>query len=258
MFFHFRVFLHSILFFIILRLVLIESVSAFFISLLFEKPIILCFIIVFFLLIITVSVFRVGGRWIMVPIPAILTISSIGLIAFIDSPIQKFIFEILVTIIYYFSLLGIYRLGSYSKDKTAKAIISASAMAAIFFFFSVVYGSYLNFVIPLWIIMLVFFCASVLICFQYFKLIDGDTERIFIYSLIMGIAMTEIAWTLSFWPFGYLTTGVIMLIFYYVLWDLMQSNFNGNLSKRRVLNNMIFFGSLAIVVLMTSRWMPVV
>jgi len=70
--------------------------------------------------------------------------------------------------------------------------------------------------------------------------------------------MAEIVWILNFWPFGYLTTGVISLIFYYVFWDLIQCHFFNMLSKKRVLGHMLIFGFLVAMVLSSTRWLPLV
>lgn len=258
MFFHLKSFIHSILFFLVLRLILSEAVSGFLIDLLFNRPFLLVVFICLLASIISFGALSVGKKWKMLPIPILLTASSVGLVAFIDSSAQKFAFEILATLMYYFCLLGIYRLHMYAKDQTARAIISLSAISAIFFFYSSLYGAYLNFTISLWMILSVFFMATCAVGFQYFSLTGHDKKMVLIYSAAIGMAMTEIAWALSFWPFGYLTTGVVLLIFYYVLWDMVYVYFIGDLSKKRVLGNMVLFGSLVVLVLASSKWLPVV
>lgn len=258
MFFHLRVFLHSVFFFLLLKLVISETVSGFLVKWVFESPLLLFISMMSFVIAISMSVLRIGKKWSVLPIPVLLAVSSVGLVAFIDSSSQKFFFILLSAAIYYFCLLGIYRLNSYFKDKTARSILASSGVAAVFFFYSAVYGSYLNFTIPLWSVMSAFFLASFLVSMQYFRLMEKNKKRALLFSLVMGLSMTEIAWVLSFWPFGYLTTGVIMLIFYYVIWDLACTYFGQNLSKRRMVANMTFFGILVSVVLLSSRWLPVV
>jgi hypothetical protein len=154
--------------------------------------------------------------------------------------------------------LGIYRLKFYEKDQTAIGIIGAGAVATIFFFYSAVYGIYLNFVFPLWALMLAFLFVTTLVSFQYLWILKKDLKMVWSYSLVLGLIMTEIAWVLNFWPFGYLTTGVIALIFYYIFWDLVVGAFNGILTKKKVIINMAFFNSLVLIVLLSSHWLPVV
>ena len=106
--------------------------------------------------------------------------------------------------------------------------------------------------------MALFLLATTLISYQYFQLIGNDTKKSWVYGLVMGLAIMEISWVLNFWPFGYLTTGVVMLIFFYLLWDLAHSHLLDMLSKRRVAANVVFFGILATIVLVSSKWLPVV
>lgn len=132
-------------------------------------------------------------------------------------------------------------------------------MATAFLFYSSVYGIYLNFAVPIWGLMLAYCAGTVLLSYQYFLVIDSQQERrVKIYSLILGLSLSEIAWVVNFWPFGYLTTGVIVLMFYYILWDLVQSHFLQALSKKRVFVHLMFFGLLIGMVLASTRWVPVV
>ncbi len=258
MFFHLRVFMHSLIFFLILRLVATKIISEFLSSLVLNNLFLLLLLVMGYGLIITISVLKIGKRFNMLPIPIILAISSVGLMSFIDSDVKKFIFICSASIVYYLCLLGIYRIKSYNKDETARGAISLAAVVAIFIFYASVFGVYLNFSIPLWIVMVFFLIPTTLVSYQYLQLIENNSKRVWLYSLIIGISMTELSWVLNFWPFGYLTTGVIMLIFYYVIWDLAYSYFLKIMSKRRVVTNIIFFGILVTVVLMSSKWLPVI
>lgn len=170
---------------------------------------------------------------------------------------KKQIFNILSSTIYYLALLGVYRLALRPKDQTAKAMLAAATASTMFFFYAASYGIYLNFAIPLWQLMTFYLLVTFSSSYQYFKAIDAESKKSsFNYSFLLGFVMMEIAWMINFWPFGYLTTGVILLIFYYILWDLTQSYFLDLLSKRRVLVNIIFFGFLIGSVLSSSRWFP--
>ncbi|KKT94954.1 MAG: hypothetical protein UW95_C0006G0019 [Parcubacteria group bacterium GW2011_GWC1_45_14] len=250
--------MHSVLFFLILEAVVRESVSDFLSSLVSGNLSLLFLITIVYVLVLGVSALKIGKRWAMLPIPIMLGLSSVGLLAFIDSDTKKFAFIVLTSIVYYFCLLGLYRFKSCHKDQTARGMIAATAVSAIFLFYCSAYGIYLNFSIPLWVVMILFLLPTTLISYQYFQLIEEDKGKVWLYSLVIGLAMTEISWVLNFWPFGYLTTGVTMLIFYYVLWDMVQSYFLKIMSKGRVVTNIVFFGILATMVLMSSRWLPVV
>jgi len=258
MFFHLRVFLHSLFFFLVLELVFRETVSDFLASLLSDNLSLLIILMIAFVISISVSALKIGKRWGMVSVPVVIAVSSVGLIPFIDSDSKKFAFILLAWAVYYACLLGLYRFRSYQKDQTARGIISATSMASLFLFYSVVYGIYLNFSIPLWLVMCAFLFPTVLVSFQYFQLVKKEKREVWLYSLVMGLVMAEMFWVLNFWPFGYLTTGVMMLIFYYIFWSIANNHFLSAISKKRTVANIVFFGILATMVLMSSRWLPVV
>jgi len=258
MFFHILIFLYSIVFLFIVEFATTDFANGMFSSLL-EKGLwveVLIFVALFgYFFQVARSVSR---RISMTPLPMLFVISTIGLLYFAQSGKQQQTLIAICTIGYYFIHLALYRMRVYQKDQTAHGLISAGSIATIFLFYSTAYGIYLNFDIPLAIFMLVMMLATTIISFQYFWIINRDKKNVLNYSLVLGLVMAEIVWVLNFWPFGYLTTGAITLIFYYVFWDLVQCHFLNELSKKRVVTNLVFFGVLVALVLSSTQWLPVV
>jgi hypothetical protein len=202
---------------------------------------------------------RISGQWIFSVLPVFFVLSAIAQLYLIGLAYEQQIFIFLASVMYYLSLFSAYRLGQYGGDRTARGMNMAAAFATIFFTFSSAYGLYLNFLVPLYYLMLVYLIVTLLVSYQYFVIIKSDQRKIvWMYSFLLALIMAELVWTMNFWPFGYLTTGVIALILYYVLWDLAQSHFLNLLSRRRVVANMIFFSALVIVVLLSAKWIPVI
>lgn len=201
---------------------------------------------------------KIGKTWSNTIIAPMFTASAFALLYLIDSLFEKEIFTLLGFILYYIGLLGIYRLKDYEKDQTARGMIAAGSSAAAFFFYTASYGFYLNFLVPLWILMLAFLMATTAVSYQYFRIINDKKRIVWSYSITFGMIMAEVAWVINFWPFGYLTTGVIILMLYYIFWDLIQSYFLNILSKKRVAANVVFLSFLIALVLLTSHWLPVV
>ena len=199
-----------------------------------------------------------GGRWLFSILPAFFTIFSIALIYLISDFAEQQIFILLTSFVYYLACLGAFRLKEYQSDLTARGMIMAASMVTIFFAFTAAYGFYLNFFVPLYFLMIIYLIVSLLVSYQYFRLINENKRTVWIYSFLLALIMAELIWTMNFWPFGYLTTGVIALILYYVLWDLVQSYFLNLLSRKRVVANMVFFSVLVILVLLSSKWLPTV
>jgi len=216
-------------------------------------------VMIFLLMVSAYGSRKIGGRWFFSVLPIFFTFSSLALLYLITLEFEQQIFIALASVMYYLSLLGAYRLGIYAGDKTARGMNMAAMAATIFFTYAGAYGLYLNFFVPLYYLMLVYLIVTLLVSYQYFSIIQSDNKkRAWTYSFLLALVMTELIWTMNFWPFGYLTTGVIALILYYVLWDLVQSYFLNILSKKRVVANMIFFSVLTVMVLLSAKWLPVV
>lgn len=175
----------------------------------------------------------------------------------IDFNIERHIFIIISGLVDYFLLFGIYRISKKPDSKTAKGVIDMSLMAVIFLFFSSTYGVYLNFDIPSWALMTFYFFNIALISYQYFLLVgEENKKKLQVYSLVLGFGVLEMGWTINFWPFGYLTTGTVLLMFYYIIWDLSQNYLRDILSVKKVLVNLVFFVFMSIIILYSSIWLP--
>lgn len=258
MFFHFQIFIFSLIFWTILKFFASDYAGEFLWTM-SEKSYWLMAIFFAFLFAYFFDIAkRISRKINMTSMPVLFVASSLGMLYFVRTQKQENLLIILLSAVYYFIHLAYYRLRSCKTDKTSLGILAAGSLATIFIFYSVSYGIYLNFAIDLWVLMVSLALATSLISFQYFILINDDKNKVMNYSFVLGLAMAEIVWMLNFWPFGYLTTGVINLIFYYVLWDMVHSHFRDELTKRRIAVNMVFFGLLIAMVLTSTRWMPVV
>ena len=209
---------------------------------------------------------QLGRRWRYSILPVLFSASSTALLYLIAPNYEQQIFILLAGIMYYFSLFGAYRLGQYEGDKTAQGMNMAASSATVFFTYASAYGLYLNFLVPLYILMLAYLAITLLVSYQHFIIIypqagdamNKDRKTVWIYSFLLALAMSELIWTMNFWPFGYLTTGVIALILYYVLWDIISSHFLNILSRRRVVSNTVIFSILILLILLSSKWIPVI
>lgn len=214
-------------------------------------------------LLLAVSIFqgrKIGGRWSFSVLPSFFSISSISLLYLIGPVYEEQVFIFLASVMYYLALFGAYRLRHYSEDKTAQGMIMAATASTIFFTYASFYGIYLNFLVPLYVLMVAYLAVTLLVSYQHFSIIRKGNDKLptWIYSFLLSLAMTELIWTMNYWPFGYLTTGAIALILYYVLWDIIQSYFLGLLRKKRVVANTILFSVLIGLILLSSKWIPVI
>lgn len=201
--------------------------------------------------------FNVGKRVVYAFLPFALAVSSVGLLYFIDNTQEQQIFGILISFLFYVTLLGIKRICKNSLDMTARSLFSAALIATIFLFYAVVYGFYINFNIPLWLFILLHFVFVACVTFVSLRAYSSDYRRIILYSVVIAFAMIQLVWMANFWPFGYLTMATISLMFYYALWDLVQMVFLETLSKKRIVITIIYCVVLTLAVLLTTQWLLV-
>ncbi len=213
--------------------------------------------VIFYSIPVIFSGWNVGKNIIYAFLPFAVSMSSLGLLYFIDDMREKQIFGILVAMLYYATLLGIKRISKNPFDMTARSLFSSSLIATIFLFYAVVYGYYINFSIPLWMFILTNFFFVAMVTFVSLRAYSSDYRRIMLYSIIIAFAMMQLVWMANFWPFGYLTMATISLMFYYVLWDLVQMTFLETLSKRRIVITIIYCVVLTMAVLITTQWLLV-
>lgn len=188
-------------------------------------------------------------------LPGLLSLTAPILLSLIDHPGERQLFTIISAGMYYFALLGIFRLRHAPKDRTAQAFLNSSVMAAMFFFYAGLYGFYLNFSFPLWGLMLLFFTGTAMTSYVTFIGLERkEPNRVIVYSVLLGLVMGEMAWVMSFWPFGYLTTGSLGLIFFFIVWDISFDAFRKSLSLKRAVIRLLFFFSLILLLLVSTPW----
>ncbi len=215
-------------------------------------------------------------------IPFFLSIGSLNLLYLIDGQIERILFIVLATIVHYLSLLGAYRLKRYDCDQTAQGMINLATIVTIFFWFVSNYGWYLNFKIGNWVLVVSFIASTFLIalpsltiCFvscykiNYRQKKQRETKKNFVvalkqqlkvkkialfFSSILAFIMGEVIWGLSFWPFGYLITGMTAVIIFFLFWSVVRRFIMGRLTKKFVTANIVMMLILIILMILTSPW----
>jgi hypothetical protein len=250
------------------------------------------FAILFFLIVFSILVvWPMAGKMRFLAIPFFLSLGSLSLLYLIDGIIEKQVFVVLSGIVYYLALLGAYRLRLYESDQTAQGMVNLATLATGFFWFVSNYGWYLNFTISAWSLVITFVGSTFLIGLPSLRIIseasrkikeravkntlktkkerdkfseenDFCTERdylkVIMLNFVISLIMGQTIWALALLPFGYLTTGVIALIIYFVLWDMVRISILGIQSKKSIVINV----GLSIIavsgILFSAQWALVV
>lgn len=181
-------------------------------------------------------------------------ISSWLLLFFVDDVEKQHIFSILLSCLFFFVLLVYYRWQEGQLVGVAKGVVSSVTVITAFLFFSVSIGVAINYALPIWISMICIGGGSYLLMRQYLSGITKENMHTRRYSIAVGLFFAELGWFVQFWPFGYLTTGVILLILYYVLWDVLSSYIEGVFTRLRAWGDILVLVILVSMVLLTTPW----
>ncbi len=251
MFFHFTIFIWTVAFFLSLELLALNPTLSEWNGYGFS--------ILFLSCIAAISVKKVTKKYSGIPIPLLFAIATPTLLFLIDKLFHRQLFAFLASIAFYSLLLGLYRLRFAPRDETARAFLSASAMAALFLFFASMYGLYLNFTVPLPVLLLSFFLGTLGIAYQtFFSVSFGNRKQSLLYASFLGLVSAEAVWVASFWPFGYLTSGAVLLVFFSFLWEFLFSDLSGVFSQKRMYTRAALSLFLFALLLSSSPWRMVV
>lgn len=181
-------------------------------------------------------------------------IFSWALLLFIDDMVRQHIFSVISGSLLFWMLWGYRRWHEGPLVGMTKSILSAITIASVFLFFSVLIGILINYSVPIWSFMGFMGFGAYILTHQYLSGIARDNVHVKMYSVAVGIFFVELGWMTQFWPFGYLTTGVILLILYYVLWDVLSSYTEGVFTRSRAWGDVTVLIVLVSMVLLTTPW----
>lgn len=247
MIFHFIVFLYSAAFFgmlsFLIRQPIVPSWTWYGITLLV------------FVVLSLAAARRLTDKWYTAYLPSVVAFSTLLLLSLIDVTFEQQVFVWVASVLYYSALLGIYRLKIIPTDETARALLNTAALASLFFTYAAAYGLYLNYDVPLALLIFVFFLVTVIVAFQtLFWAGRDDVREVVLTALALGAIVGQGIWIAHFWPFGYLTIGATMLLFFYFLWRPTLDWLRGRVAWRQVLFESLILLVLLAVLLITSPW----
>lgn len=188
-------------------------------------------------------------------LPLFLSFSMPSFLLLVDSPGEKTVISVIAAGMYYVGFLALYRIRHAPSDGTARTFLSISMLSALFFFYSAAFGFYLNFSVPLWTLILLFSVGSFGAAYQTLAAaLPGNRRRVALYASTIAFGTAEISFLISFWPFGYLTAGSAMLLFFYIPWDMANALFLGTLSRKRTITYFLLTLTLLGLLLVSAPW----
>lgn len=188
-------------------------------------------------------------------IPGVYSLCAGLLLFFVDTVLGQYVFASLSTMLFLLTLRTEYYVTGESDVRAERGLFAAGTMGAMFLFFTSMQGFMINFTLPLWMFLAAFACVVYAVSFAYYSLVRGE-NRSTLYSFILALFFVQFAWIVQFWPFGYLTSGTVALIFYYVLWDILDRYAEGTFSRHHAIVDVVLLTGFTVLVLATSRWTP--
>lgn len=115
----------------------------------------------------------------------------------------------------------------------------------------------LNF--SLWILVVVAFLFGLLFNFLLVPHRDGlkgIEPKDWLYVFVFSFVVAEMVFLLSFWPFSGVTTSAVLLVVYYVMWDIWSLEKKNKLTLKRIIFNLVLIVVSLAAMLFTTKWLP--
>ncbi len=160
---------------------------------------------------------------------------------------------LLTTVLFYIICLNL----NLNKEKYILGynLLIFTTLFSSFLIFSAIWAFYLYFdtFLP-WMVMILIFLVSFLLIYQALFLSERICIHLWLYALIASLILAETAWALIFWPTGYLISGIILAVIFYIFWGLISHYFEETLTKRVVLEYIILGTIVLIIILRSTPW----
>ena len=203
---------------------------------------------------------------------SVLTLITIGRNSFQQLYIK------LVSIMFFFSLIGLHRFfiqqENWMKKESIKPKILDSGfnlnqsiiLISIFLISSGTYGLYIDLDLPLWFLTIIIFTTifSSTIYLTKINFLKSKAEEIHLdtvknktfnfYSFLLSLIIVELIWALSFSPANHLTVGALILSIYYPYWNILKHYLRNKLTKKIVVTNILFFLFFLSITILLGQW----
>jgi hypothetical protein len=145
------------------------------------------------------------------------------------------------------------------KPNIKKSYLILISFSELLLIFSLLfaYSSFYN--LSLWMALLIIFISSFSI---FFSSIAGVLNlqltlkiRLFYFSAIVAIVISELYWLMIKFPFDFFTSGFILFLIYYAIWDISIRYFANNLTKKSIYLTLTLLFIILILVFFILRFL---
>lgn len=134
------------------------------------------------------------------------------------------------------------------------SFIEIFILVTAFLSFSSLFGFFLFFGLPLWLLMLAVFVLALILTFLDLSESGHFNLKNFLFALICAFIMVELAWVLSYWPSSIVSRGIVLFTFFYLFTGITKHHFQDLLTGKVVREYLIVSSLILLLVLGTTEW----
>ena len=204
---------------------------------------------------VAVGTYKVVGKWRAALLPILYFGGSSILLFFVIGGIFLQAYILISIIAYYLILLSAYRISGYKKDETARKINFIMSLGTAFLWSASLLAVYLNGFITFWVVSGTLYVIMLLLTYQLLRTtIQKEGINYWLYSFVVAYCMTILVWGIYFLPFGYLTSGIILLTSYFVMTSYLTQSIQEKFTKVSFITDTLVFLISIGTVLVSARW----
>jgi len=215
--------------------------------------------------IIYVLIFLSVGRFTSTILPALLIVGSLPSISLMASAYIRYFVIAVLAVALYLQLLAKSRLKGNPADKVALALLGGINFLVFFVWSNLIFASFINFsdlIFPDWLMLLITALVSFIVAKDtlenslYLKTKAGELRKndLNVGGLITAIATTEAAWALTFFPFRYRSSAVILFTAFYLAFTSTQFFLTKEEKSRKLAKDIVLVVVAVAIILLTSKW----
>jgi hypothetical protein len=171
---------------------------------------------------------------------------SIFLLALVSPSALKVIILLACSLLAYFAQLTI--------TAVSEQMLFLETLFTFFGFSMAIYAASFYFAPKSTEVLLAVFLSTALICRSSFDFIPRPSWEKSLYSILIGLCVAEIGWSLLLLPFHFTALGIIAFNAFYVIWILTYYHLYNNISSKKIGFHLLFSAVLIIAVLVVTPW----
>lgn len=234
-------------------------------ELLLKKPFLIYWLFPILILTVAALIWKLIGkglitiiaRWNFLISPLFLMVGGLFFILFLENQLFKHFLIFLVAFLLGLYLeaifIYIYRHEKYQIN-SLENISSYINLISLLFFYSGFFGLLIFLNISVWLVVLLVLLVTVSLAYQTMWINKIDFKKSFLYILIIGLILCQLAWVISFLPIDFYASGAFLSVVYYLLSGLSRFYLLGTLNSLVIKRHLIIGSIVLILILGTTRW----